>query len=489
MRRGLATAVLFAALAAPAAAQDVPGVVGEGAREQSCRALAAGTVGATDQATAGNEQAVDPTPATGLPATWPQAPAALKLPLEFPLRTSHETFNRLYEFVTRNGEIYARPRADGTSAWRELPLPPCFDGRVSAISADDDEMIALDDARRIYTMDNALKGGALFNWTSRWGTPFWAGPGYTLPRDVLAWSWSVISPAEDKRWTDPAGNHTAVGNSKVSHIWSLRRGGQRITFNDPWLPLDDSYEVCGPVRGRFRAINLSASGSFLFVIGSRGDMFTRIYDFDLSGHDTLFFKYSYENQRGKGDGAPIQLPAAPWVRQPKIPGAITSQISIHKVGVDAVHRILRVEGRRGTHTGYWERDVAMPASAGWTFHATGLELSRPMLANPRWDTSRQGLGRSPDRSYTMASPLHAVMADFSAYCSPSHIRVTENGRTRTLLLYHVDGLRQQARAAGLDDNPREENGAIEDHGKFTSVTIEATRHEVRIAPLGWVFER
>ena len=66
----------------------------------------------------------------------------------------------------------------------QLPLPPCFDGRVASISLDDDEMIALDDARRIYTMDSALKDPASFNWTSRWGTPFWTGPGYALPGGV-----------------------------------------------------------------------------------------------------------------------------------------------------------------------------------------------------------------------------------------------------------------------------------------------------------------
>ena len=116
-----------------------------------------------------------------------------------------------------------------------MPLPACFAGRVAAISADDDEMIALDDARRVYTMDNALKDGTLFNWTSRWGTPFWAGPGYSLPGGVEAWSWSVVSPLEDKTWTDPAQNKTAIGAGKVSHIWGLRSGGQRLTFWDPGL--------------------------------------------------------------------------------------------------------------------------------------------------------------------------------------------------------------------------------------------------------------
>ena len=70
----------------------------------------------------------------------------------------------------------------------------------------------------------------------------------------------------------------------------------------------------------------------------------------------------FTHQRGKGDSAPIQLPAAPWVKQPKIPGKITTAISVEKTGVDAVHRILRVEGERGATTGYWERDIAQPAS-------------------------------------------------------------------------------------------------------------------------------
>ncbi len=78
--------------------------------------------------------------------------------------------------------------------------------------------------------------------------------------------------------------------------------------------------MCGPVRGRFKAVNLSASGSYVFVIGRHGDMLTRLYDFDIAGHDPIFFHYSYDDQSGKGDGAPIQLPGAPWVRQPKIPG-------------------------------------------------------------------------------------------------------------------------------------------------------------------------
>ena len=134
-------------------------------------------------------------------------------------------------------------------------------------------------------------------------------------------------------------------------------------------------------------------------------MFTRLYDFDISGHDAIFFKYSYEDQRGKGDSAPIQLPAAGWVRQPKIPGAITSAISIHKVGKATVHRTMRVEGiDAGGRTGYWEKDVTALGAGAWSFHRTALPLAGRRLHNPRRDTSRRGLGRGQDIRFTRSAP-------------------------------------------------------------------------------------
>lgn len=483
MRALLAVAIsaLVLALAPAALASDPTEPVGEGLIEQSCRTLEGGTAGTPDEVPAdvGGE----------LPVTWPEAPPGL-LPDQVYLRTATESFNRLYEFATRDGQIYGRTRS-GDEPWRELPLPPCIAGRVASISLDDDEMIALDTAGRVFTMDNALKDASLFDWTIRWGTPFWTGLGYTLPKDVKAWAWSVVSPLEDKTWTDPAGNRTAIGSGKVSHIWGLRSGGRRLTFWDPWLPPDDSYEMCGPERGRFRAVNMSASGSFVFVIGRRGDMFTRLYDFDISGHDQLFFRYSYEDQRGKGDGAPIQLPPAAWIEQPKIPGTITSQISINKVGAGTIHRIMRVEGKRGGRTGYWERDVAAPKADGWEFHATGLPLAGKRLKNPPRDTSAWHLGPSEDRRYRMrAGGVSATLRDYNVYCSPAHLRVHRAGQVEDLLLHTVDGLRQRARASGLDEVPRTQYGALEGRdGRIEDVTVRATRSEVVIPERGWRFSR
>jgi hypothetical protein len=482
MARGVVAAFVGAlalgAVPAPAAA----GPIDEGVREQSCKALAASTVGQPEQTGAEG-------PAT-LPVAWPAAPRGL-LPARVYLRTRTQTFNRQYAFAVRGGQIYAQVPG---GEWRRMPLPPCFDGRVRSIAADDDEMIALDGARRIFTMDNASKPGALFSWSSRWGTPFWLGPGYALPDRMLAWSWSVVSPIEDGNWTDPAGNRHAIGNGKVSHIWALRRGGRRISFWDPWLPLDESYGICGPLRGRFRAVNLSASGSTLFVIGPQGDMFTRIYDFDLSGHDDLFFDYSYADQRGRGDGAPIQLPAARWVHQPKIPGPITRSISIHKHGRDLLHRTLRVRGVGG----YWEKDFR--AGGTWSFHAARLPGTVRRLANPRRDTSRRDLGRLNELRYRAG---RIEVRGFAVHCSPARLRV---GGTHpfTLKLHSVDGLRQQPRSAGLDGVPREYYGNVEvpkrllkrpfvkrrlGGQRFTTVTLQATSGELRIPELDLTLRR
>src|SRR5437763_15166738 len=251
----LLPAVAFAVAAGGASADPVTTPISEGVREQSCKALAASTVGVPEASPSGQD--------TGALDALPAAPRGLLAPRVY-LRTRRDTFNRRYAFATRRGTIYAQERVGGDRSWHELAVPPCFAGRVKSISVDDDEMIALDGSRRIFTMHNALKEASLWTWTSRWGTPFWTGPGYSLPDGIVAWAWSVVSPQQDGRWTDPADNHHAIGGSKVSHIWALRRGGRRLTFWDPWLPRDESHGMFGPYRGRFRAVNMSASGAARF---------------------------------------------------------------------------------------------------------------------------------------------------------------------------------------------------------------------------------
>lgn len=452
----LATALAALALAV------VPGAA-RAAEPPNCDAIAGGTVNAIDAVPWAQ------IPEAGSLTQWPAAPAGL-LPAQVALRGMTETFNQRYQFATRGGQIYVAERGGPGAAagaakadWRQLPLPSCFAGRVATISADDDELVAIDRDRRVFTMDNALKGPDLFNWSKRWGPPLWEGPGRRLPGRVVAWSWSVLSPAEDKTWTDVGGTQHPVGERKVSHIWALRDGGQRMTFMDPWLPDDESYEMCGPHRSRFRAVNLSASGSQIFVIGAHGDMFTRLYDFDLSGHNEVFLTYVYERTAPIDGVAPVQLPAPAWVRQPKVPGAITSAISIEKIGVGAHDAILRVEGRdRRGRTGWWEKRLLARAPKAWRFHRSGRPLAGRALDNPRRDSSRLGLGRAEDLRYAGESgSLRVTVNDFNVHCTPATVTVAAGRGAVALRLHSVDALRQLVRGRGLDDSPRDLYGSLE----------------------------
>lgn len=357
------------------------------AAEPGC--VLVGTVGtpevAVDESTAGLE-------------SLPPA-AAVALPDQVHFRTTTESFNRRWTFATRDGHVYVK-EATARGGWRTVALPGCLAGRVVGVSADDDEVMMIDDDGRFFTMDHALSAPRDWNWSSRYGSPLWTGPGNTLPPGALTWSWSVLSPNEDHVWRDTAGNDHPVGGAKVSHVFALTHEGQRVQYVDPWLPVDHSYEMSTPLGGRFRGVALSTSGSTSLIVDRFGDLYTRLYDFDISGADTVFFRYSYEDQRGlpeapdmlaeRVDGryAAIQLPAPDWVRQPKVPGEITDRISVHKTGPGSTARELRVEGRSDGRTGYWTKRLT---DESWAFVPTGDP-------SPVWCwTTRRTTGRSTRR--------------------------------------------------------------------------------------------
>jgi hypothetical protein len=388
----------------------------------------------------------------------PAAPkdVATTLPEAVTFRSSTESFSREYAFALRRGDIYVRPatvgRGDPAEPWRVLELPACLAGQVRAISADHRLLIALDPSGQIYSHD--MSGGDLSaeRWTWRWGPYFWAGSGMRMPAGVRSWATSEFTSAET--FTDTSGrSQHPIG---VATVYLLRQGGRRITYIDPWLPNDESREVCGPRRGTVALAGLSGSGSTVFAVSRRGEVFTRLYDFDVSGANTVFGEYSWEQDRPASDTR-WQLPGPRWERHRTPAGVITDRISIAKTGDDAGDRLLRIEGRaRGGRTGYWEK---LLTDRRWRFAASGERLRGTRLTKG---------GRAPrvapaDHRYAGAiDTAPAEVLNFNAECSPATLRVhVAPGLPLDLVLHSSDGLRQETRARGLDDTPREYNGAIE----------------------------
>ncbi|WLP89084.1 hypothetical protein [Gordonia sp. NB41Y] len=430
-------------------------------------------------------------------------------PAEVELRTERMQFNKYWEFALVGHTLIARPRHTGT--WRVVPLPSCLRGQLTAISLDDDEMVGIDGGRWIYTMDNVTHSPRLWNWTSRFGAMLWFGDGQTLPPNTVrphGWALSVTSPSDNREYLDIAGRVHPSGQAKMTMIPALVGDGSRIVYADPWLPNDRSYEISSPLGGRFRSVALSASASTMLVINRYGDMFTRTFDFDSSGSDSVFFRYSWESQDGLPSAtdltqetwdrstAAVQLPAPDWKRQPKIPGEITSAITVISTGPGAERRELRVEGRQNGEVGYWRKGLH---DSTWVFVPTGGPLHGPVLDNTGQDMSAATLAAPTPWNLSASLPSRTALVDgqtmidiglpysvvdprlldqIGLSAAPSGYRLsvkhfdpavtsreatvtTPDGIDIPVLLHTADGMRMTPSQPGLTGTPRHLIGAIE----------------------------
>ena len=395
-----------------------------------------------------------PTPGTltGDHGLGPAAPASLRLPQRITFKDRRHTFSDAYAFALRDGRIYARPAVAGAgrrgSSWRALRLPSCLTGKVSAISADGNVLTAVGPQRQLYTND--MFGGDLSpqRWTWRWGPYLWTGAGIRLPSDAPTVHVSELSA--DETFTDTAGRrHHAIG---VMTGYLLRGDRRTITYVDPWLPSDASREVCGPARGTLPMAAIDASGSTVIAETTDGRLFTRLYDFDVSGANSVFGTYTWQRDE-PATSKRWQLPAPGWVAQPRPRGRITDRITIATTGPDAAQRELRVEGRRPDgRSGYWHKPIG---ARRWRFVATGGPLvgrvPRPVAPVAAKDRRYEGvIGGRP-----------AVVADFNPACSPARVHVDLGAGVRLDLELHTeDALRQAPRASGLTDQPKSYNAAL-----------------------------
>ncbi|MFD6355606.1 hypothetical protein [Nocardia tengchongensis] len=393
----------------------------------------------------------------------PAAPAGVSFPPGAELRDGTQGFNSFAEVVLRDGSLYTRPRgSEGT--WRKVPTPGCLDGQVAAVSVDGNMLVAADHNGWIYSMDNLLSGPMLWNWTFSYGGPIWLWPGEQVPGTgdgpVASSRWA-ISHRMSKSFEDPKGyNHPTQAG--LVELVALSQDGSRITYQDPWLPADLSYEIGGPLGGRFNP--------------------------------------AY---------AAISLPAEDWQAQPKIPGEITSRISIHVTGDAAENRELRVEGTQGGRTGYWHKDLRGPA---WEFIADDQPLTGSPVQNPASDMSARTLVDPTGITFRGGLPggwaLRFDDFDWAQTKHPATL-TSPTGRDYPVQLYITDGLRLLPRAAGLDDNPRELEGALDvreanpaDNPELAGfvnaqlsgrpvyeVTVQATRSQLAVAALATTLTR
>ncbi|MFP3091153.1 hypothetical protein LQZ21_12590 [Treponema sp. TIM-1] len=305
------------------------------------------------------------------------------------IKTRTQTFNTYHYYILKDGLIWYKGITpdSGPRDWTifmETGLPHNFGDPyfyypkyIVEIAADADELVALSDEGRFYRIcQDWIFSRQTKKWLDKQGWPEMVGL-YLDHRTARNQAWTVGKRNDQvKYYEDPFGNQHHNGTQEIVTTYVLLEDGQEICYADPGLPTDFSRNFVGPERGAFKAAAISASASTLFLINDAGEMYTRIVDFDITGGDPMFFKYTYVPYESNLSGTnywsnltPWGLPSEDWKPQPAIPlngkAAVTRHITILQNGQGNAARELRVAGYNDQgETGYWSKPLE---ASDWTF--------------------------------------------------------------------------------------------------------------------------
>lgn len=416
---------------------------------------------------------------------------------EFPdkvfFRTPFESINEKYYFLLSNNSLYVKKRDDLNA---DIPGWYRIDNYRMSISTKESDKIISDKidqinidgkkmeliyADKIYSCNSGLSEYSDWIWDGSWGFPFALGPGIELPQKYRGWSVSYADPDIHKYQTDQNGNKFSVF---VGSIFILSEDGTLIYIADPWTPADWGYRIATPLRGRFIASSISASGSVVFIMNDYGDMFTKYVDFDVIGANPTL-SYTYETipiYEGIFDREhPRKLPIPDWKRQPKIAGAISDRITVYTTGEGEAARNLRVEGLDPNgNTGYFEKGLS---DEKWTFVRTPLSIDTDrLLHNTSEGTVPSVQGEEKDLRYAgKIGGYEVILEDFNLYCSPSSLRVLlKSGISLQLYLHTVFTFRTQIqRNPGTHGSPLDLKGVIEIPENLVMSTNSETKDFLR----------
>ncbi|MEC7984831.1 MAG: hypothetical protein VX278_06690, partial [Myxococcota bacterium] len=229
----------------------------------------------------------------------------------------------------------------------------------------------------------------------------------------------------------------------IAQMYALAKDRRNIYSNDYWVSTDWRRISCGPFRSRLKIQSLSSSGSTMFVISEKGDMFTRYWNYNTSGASAPTNLYTLDPERSKPGNffTTRLLPTEPWYQQPPINGQITDRISIFSTGhAGNQARLLRVEGKKGGRTGYFEKLIYEP---DWRFVPTDVSVDRPFMDNQmRDESSIQSL--KDDGLILSEEELHFVgqlgefsirLHDFHLNCAPAYLEIQYQGVSVFLIVH------------------------------------------------------
>jgi hypothetical protein len=333
------------------------------------------------------------------------------------IKTRTQTFNTYHYYLLSGGLIWyksidSEKEPKNWVLFEKTGLP--HGGKTNAvieISADADELVALsaEGAFYRYCFDKNISHRSNV-WLDKQGWPK-EEQLYLDKRAAKNKAWAIGKRnMQVLYYEDTFGNQHHNGTQEIVTTYMLLEDGQEIAYADTGLPSDFSRNYIGPERGAFKAAALSASASTMFVINEAGVMYTRMADFDITGSDPMFFKYTYIPYKSDLAGTDYfsnltewALPSEDWRKQPDIPlagnAAITRRITILQNGQGNSARELRVAGRNENgEIGYWTKAIFADT---WEFKTAPLYLSEnDFLRTTNNENIHNEQGNSLDKSYS-----------------------------------------------------------------------------------------
>lgn len=394
------------------------------------------------------------------------------------IKTRTQTFDFYHYYILNDGKIWYKsadpdkePRV--WTIFEKTGIPHNVytndfskPGAITEISADADELIALSEEggfyRYCFDRNIARKSN---RWHDRQGWPI-NEQLYLDPRAEGNVAWALGKRnSHVQYYEDIFGNQHHNGTMEIATTYVLLNDGQEISYADPGLPSDFSRNYVGPERGAFKASALSASASTMFVINEAGEMYTRLADFDTTGCDPMWFKYTYTPYTSDLLGTNYfsnlnewGLPSEDWRAQPRIPlsgkAALTRHITILQNGQGNGARELRVAGLdKDGRTGYWSK---MIFAAEWEFKSVPLYFGENAFLKtaagdssgekPEDEQPRGERGPSPDKAYRgfrwngseKEDGMVFEIPNFNILEGDCELKITRGDETCTLKLHPVE---------------------------------------------------
>jgi hypothetical protein len=389
-------------------------------------------------------------------------------------RTTQQSFSSENYYLLWQGRIWTRANEEVTGKHEPWRL---FEGHgvpfgknvkqfgpnnhVIAFAQEGTMIMAVSDTGRMYKWQPTFKKNTV--WEEKFGSPFSTDLWLPESRD-FAFSLSLaegsikddptrLTPMKDivRYYEDPAGQTIKFGITGTVYV--LMKDGREIRFWDTGLPTAFSRGFVTPEHGNFVATQIAASGSTVLVADETGQIYTRMYDYEIAtACPGLHFTYNREEAlRGKSKGlqevfaATRLLPLPDWMAHDKVPlqgdAAVTRKISIHMTGQGNAAREIRIQGRLDKERyGYYFKPIF---AQQWQFRETGETFEDQAINQIYAARSMREESRARDFGgqlhQTLAPGLSVWLVGFQPFDLRSILRVkTPGGTVFDLILHTVD---------------------------------------------------